>query len=119
MPPGYEQYSFLFMMMLFYLGKTVIQGLGVGADPRFFGARSDRDCGRLSFLAGWTMMLRWPLMMSFVVLGLILVRNLFPDQGVLAQAAELIKSHAGSVAPDQWPELTAKIMNHPQLFPGS
>jgi hypothetical protein len=117
MPAGYEQYSFLFMMMLFYLGKTVVQGMGVGADPRFFGARSDRDCGRLSFLAGWMMMLRWPLMMSFTILGLVLVKSLFPDQGVLAQAAELIKSHAGSVSPNQWPELTAKIMNHPHAFP--
>jgi SSS family solute:Na+ symporter len=116
MPAGYEQYSFLFMMMLFYLGKTVIQGLGVGADPRFFGAKSDRDCGLLSFLAGWTFMLRWPLMMSFTVLGLMLVKNLFPDQAVLAQAAALIKSQAGAVPPNQWPELLAKIMNHPHAF---
>jgi Na+/proline symporter len=117
MPKGYEQYSFLFMMTLFYLGKTIIQGLGVGADPRFFGARSDRDCGRLSFLAGWTFMLRWPLMMSFVVLGLLLVKNLFPDQSVLVQAADLIKSHAGAVPQNEWPELLARIMNNPQAFP--
>jgi len=117
MPRGYEQYSFLFMMTLFYLGKTIIQGLGVGADPRFFGARSDRDCGRLSFLAGWTFMLRWPLMMSFVVLGLLLVKNLFPDQSVLVQASDLIKSHAGAVPQNEWPELLSRIMNHPQAFP--
>ena len=116
MPKGYEQYGFLFMMTLFYLGKTIIQGLGVGADPRFFGARSDRDCGRLSFLAGWTFMLRWPLMMSFVVLGLLLVKNFFPDQTVLVQAAALIKSHAGAVPQNEWPELLARIMNHPQAF---
>jgi solute:Na+ symporter, SSS family len=116
MPAGYEQYSFLFMMMLFYLGKTVIQGLGTGADPRFFGARSDRDCGLLSFTAGWTMMLRWPLMISFVVLGLVLVKGLFPDQTVLTQAAALIKSHAGAVPQNAWPDLLAKIMNHPQSF---
>ena len=82
MPAGYEEYSWLFMMMLFYLGKTIVQGLGAGADPRFFGARSDRDCGLLSFTAGWTFMLRWPLMMSFTVLGLMLVKNLFPDQAL-------------------------------------
>ncbi len=117
MPPGYEQYSFLFLMMLLYLGKTVVQGLGVGADPRFFGARSDRDCGLLSFMAGWTFMLRWPLMMSFVVLGLFLVKGLFPDQTVLAQAAALIKSHAGAVPQNEWPELLARIMNHPNAFP--
>jgi len=39
-------------------------------------------------------MLRWPLMMSFTVMGLLLVKNLFPDQAVLAQAAALIKSYA-------------------------
>jgi Na+/proline symporter len=117
MPAGYEQYSFLFMMMLFYLGKTVIQGLGTGADPRFFGARSDRDCGLLSFTAGWTFMLRWPLMMSFVVLGLFLVKSLFPDQTVLVQAAELIKTQAGAVPQNEWPELISRIMNHPQAFP--
>jgi SSS family solute:Na+ symporter len=117
MPAGYGQYSFLLMMSLFYLGKTLIQGLGVGADPRFFGARSDRDCGRLSFLAGWSFMLRWPLMMSFVVLGLLLVKDLFPDQTVLAQAAALIKTHAGAVPQNEWPELLARVANHPQTFP--
>lgn len=117
MPAGYEQYSFLLMMTLLYLGKTLIQGLGVGADPRFFGARSDRDCGRLSFLAGWSFMLRWPLMMSFVVLGLLLVKDLFPDQTVLTQAADLIKTHAGAVPQNEWPELLARVANHPQTFP--
>jgi len=119
MPAGYEGYNFLFMMMLFYLGKTIIQGLGVGADPRFFGARSDRDCGRLSFMAGWTMMLRWPLMISFAVLGLFLVKDLFPNQAVLGQAAALIKSQAGAVPANQWPELIARIMNHPEAFPAA
>jgi SSS family solute:Na+ symporter len=117
LPAGYEQYSFLTLMMLLYLGKTVIQGLGSGADPRFFGARSDRDCGLLSFMAGWTFMLRWPLMISFVVLGLLLVQGLFPDQTVMVQAADLIKSHAGAVPQNEWPELLARITNHPQSFP--
>jgi SSS family solute:Na+ symporter len=117
LPAGYEQYSFLTLMMLLYLGKTVIQGLGSGADPRFFGARSDRDCGLLSFMAGWTFMLRWPLMISFVVLGLVLVNGLFPDQTVMVQAADLIKSHAGAVPQNEWPELLARITNHPQSFP--
>lgn len=116
MPQGYGDYNLLFLMMLLYLGKTIIQGLGAGADPRFFGARSDRDCGLLSFMAGWTFMLRWPLMMSFVVLGLFLVKDLFPDQTVLGQAAALIKSHAGAVPANEWPELLARVMNHPQAF---
>ncbi len=117
MPTGYEEYSWLFMMMLFYFGKTIIQGLGCGADPRFFGARSDRDCGLLSFLAGWTMMLRWPLMISFAALGIVLVKNLFPDQSVLLQAAALIKAQVGSVSMNEWADLLARIAHHPQSFP--
>ncbi len=117
MPTGYEEYSWLFMMMLFYFGKSIIQGLGTGADPRYFGARSDRDCGLLSFLAGWTMVLRWPLMISFASLGIVLVHNLFPDQTVLVQAAALIKSHGGNVPINEWPDLLANIANHPQSFP--
>ncbi len=116
MPTGYEEYSWLFMMMLFYFGKSIIQGLGTGADPRYFGARSDRDCGLLSFLAGWTMMLRWPLMISLATVGIVLVHKLFPDQTVLVQAAALIKSHTGAVPINEWPDLIAKIANHPQSF---
>jgi Na+/proline symporter len=119
MPAGYGEYSWLFMMMLFYFGKTIVQGLGTGADPRFFGARCDRDCGLLSFTAGWTFMLRWPLMMSFAVLGLFLVQGLFPDQGALGQAAALIKTHAGAVPANEWPELVARIANHPDAFPAA
>ncbi len=117
MPAGYEDYNWLFMLMIFYFVKTIVQGTGSGADPRFFGARSDRDCGLLSFLAGWTFMLRWPLMISFAVLGLFLVQGLFPDQTVISQATQLIKSHAGTVAANEWPELVARIANHPQNFP--
>jgi Na+/proline symporter len=116
MPPGYEGYSWLTMMMLFYLGKTLVQGLGTGADPRYFGARSDRECGLLSFTAGWTMVLRWPLMMSFVLLGLVLVNSLFPDQGSLAQAAALIKTQVGAVPANEWPELMSRLTNHPEAF---
>lgn len=119
MPAGYEEYSFLFMMMLFYLGKSLIQGLGVGADQRYFGARSDRDCGLLSFTSGWAFMFRWPLMMSFAVLGLLLVKDLFPDQSVLTQTAALIKSHAGEVPANEWPELLSRIMNHPGAYPAA
>ena len=116
MPAGYEGYSWLTMMMLFYFGKSVIQGLGTGTDPRYFGARSDRECGLLSFTAGWSMMLRWPLMMSFVLMGLILINGLFPDQTALAKAADLIKAQAGTVPANEWPELVARIAHHPEAY---
>ena len=116
MPAGYEPYTMLWVIGGFYLLKTVIQGMGTGADPKYFGARSDRECGLLSFMCGWLMMLRWPLMLGFAVLGLFLVKDLFPDQSVLAQAAALVKHIYPNVTESGWPELTAGILNHPAAY---
>ena len=116
MPKGYEAYSGLMVITLFYLAKTVIQGLGVGSDPKYFGARNDRECGLLSFLFGNLMSLRWFLMMGFVVLGMFLIKEIFPDQTVLAQAASLIKQHVGAVEQPRWAALLCEIMNHPDRF---
>jgi Na+/proline symporter len=117
MPAGYENYSLLWIVGGFYMLKTIIQGMGTGADPKYFGARSDRECGLLSFSCGWLMMLRWPLMLGFAILGLFLVKDLFPDQTVLAQAASLIKTHYPAITKSGWAELTAKILNHPASYP--
>jgi Na+/proline symporter len=116
MPAGYENYSLLWIVGGFYMLKTIIQGMGTGADPKYFGARSDRECGLLSFFCGWLMMLRWPLMLGFAILGLFLVKDLFPDQTVLAQAAALIKTHYPAITKSGWAELTAKILNHPTSY---
>ena len=116
MPAGYENYSLLWIVGGFYMLKTIIQGMGTGADPKYFGARSDRECGLLSFSCGWLMMLRWPLMLGFAILGLFLVKDLFPDQTVLAQAAALIKTHYPAITKSGWAELTAKILNHPASY---
>jgi len=117
MPAGYENYSLLWLVGGFYLLKTIIQGMGTGADPKYFGARSDRECGLLSFMCGWLMMLRWPLMLGFAILGLFLVKDLFGDQTVLAQAAALIKTYYPAITKSGWAELTAKILNHPSSYP--
>ena len=53
MPRGYEAYSNLGMFALFYLLRNIFGGLGVGDDPKYFGARSDRECGQLTFLWTW------------------------------------------------------------------
>jgi Na+/proline symporter len=116
MPAGYENYSLLWMVGGFYMLKTIVQGMGTGADPKYFGARSDRECGLLSFMCGWLMMLRWPLMLGFAILGMFLVKDLFPDQTVLAQAADLIKAHYPAITKGGWAELTARILNHPASY---
>ncbi|MCE5187185.1 MAG: hypothetical protein LLF76_13775 [Planctomycetaceae bacterium] len=117
MPKGYEQYNFLFIVAAFYLFRNIIFGMGSGGDQRYFGAKDDKECGKLTFL--WTnlMMFRWPMMMGFAVLGLFMVKNLFPDQTVLAEAATLVKAQVGQVDKSRWAEVLASISNSPQNFP--
>jgi SSS family solute:Na+ symporter len=50
-----------------------------GADPKFFGARSERECGLIGFLWISLMTLRWPMMIAFAILGLLLVAETVPD----------------------------------------
>lgn len=116
MPAGYEQFSGLLFVTLFYLAKTIIQGLGVGGEPKYFGARSDRECGLLSFLCGWLMSIRWFLMIGFVILGLFLVQEQFQDKGVLARTTELIKAEVKEADARQWSSIISELMNHPDRF---
>jgi len=133
---GYEDFQLVFLLGAFYFLRNVIGGLGTGADPRFFGARSERECGLLSFFWTWLMTFRWPLMMGFAVMGLFLVKDMFPDQTVLDQSARLVKQHfvgslpeADSSAVDdkdfmkkvlpkeQWEDKLSDISRHPDKYP--
>ncbi|MCX7225790.1 MAG: hypothetical protein NT071_09340, partial [Burkholderiales bacterium] len=58
MPAGYETYSPLIMVAMFYLLRNMLGGMGAGAEPRYFGAKSDRDCGLQSLLQGVMLMFR-------------------------------------------------------------
>ena len=116
MPAGYEMYECLGMFALLYLAKTFIQGYSSGADPKYFGARDERECGKLSFLWGTMMMFRWWLMAGFVVLGLLMVQKLIPDNSATLQAAELIKQYVGEIEKARWPDELAGIINSPEKF---
>ena len=117
MPPGYEMYESLVMFAFFYLLRNVFAGISSGADPRYLGARNDRECGLLT--AFWTvlMTIRWPMMMGFAVLGILLVHNLFPDQSVLADASALIKQQVQVADKAQWDTVVSGIANHPEQYP--
>jgi len=117
MPKGYESYSHLMMFAMFYLLRQIIGGVGAGDDPKYYGARSDSECGKLTFFWTSLMTFRWPMMMAFAVLGLYLVKDLFPDQAVLVQSAELIKEHIGAVDKSRWADTLAAIMNNPGNYP--
>ncbi len=118
MPAGYEPYQYLIMFAFFYVLRNVIAGMGSGDDPKFFAARSDRECGKLTLLWTSLLMLRWPMMIGFAVMGVFLVRDLFPDQAVLIQAAELIKQYHPDITKNFWPDLLARIANSPGQYDG-
>jgi solute:Na+ symporter, SSS family len=117
MPAGYEGYSPMILMAGFYLMRNVLGGMGTGAEPRYFGARSDRDCGLQSFLQGLMVMFRWPLMIGFAVMGIYLVRSLFPDPSAIRQAADLIQATHPAVTAGHWHDLTSAIVRSPGSEP--
>jgi Na+/proline symporter len=114
MPKGYEQYQALITFAGLYLMRNLFFGLGTGDDPKYFGAKSDAECSKLSFLWTCLMSVRWPMMMGFAVLGLVLVSSLFPDQSVLEDTAELIKQHMPGVTEEGWQNATSGLINSPK-----
>jgi Na+/proline symporter len=114
MPRGYEVYEPLIMFALFYLLRNVLFGMGTGADSRYFASRSDRDCGLQSMLQGITVAFRWPMMISFAVLGLRLAHQFFPDQAVVESAAGIIHASKPGITSSGWHDVTSRIANHPE-----
>ena len=112
-PKGYEMYKHLIIFSGFYLLRTIVAGLGTGGDPRFFGAKNDRECGKLSMLWTALMSVRWPLMIGLAVLGLYLVNDLVPDQQKIQKAAEAIQVHYPDTEKPQWGDLISSIANTP------
>ena len=117
MPKGYEVFNNLGMFALFYLFRNIFHGMGYGDDPKYFGARNDRECGKLTFLWTWLMAVRWPMMIGFAVLGLFLVQNYFPDQSNLLQARDLIEQNVGKIQQTRWEQVLADITNNPHNYP--
>ncbi|MBK9121174.1 MAG: sodium:solute symporter [Phycisphaerales bacterium] len=132
MPPGYGDYSPLLLFALIYLLKNVVQGAGMGQDPRYFGARDERSCGTQTFFGLTLMMFRWPMMMGFAVLGLFLVHDRFPERSVVAEVAGTIRAHPEFVARhgqsggtpgeeaaarSRWEDALARIVHHPEQYP--
>lgn len=112
-PEGYEVYKHLLIFASFYLVRTIVAGLGTGADPRYFGAKTDRECGKLSMLWTVLMTVRWPMMIGIAVMGLYLVNDLLPEQAKLKEAAALIHDAHPETAKPQWGTLISSIANVP------
>jgi Na+/proline symporter len=113
-PAGYEMYKHLILFASFYLIRTIVAGIGTGADQRYFGAKNDRECGKLSMLWTFLMTVRWPMMIGIAVMGLYLVSDLVPDQSRMSQAAELIHAEYPDTAKPQWGALISSVSNAPE-----
>ena len=112
-PKGYEEFRPLIIVSSFYLVRTIVAGIGTGADPRYFGAKNDRECGKLSMLWTTLMSVRWPLMIGIAVMGLYLVNDLISNQSSVDQAAALIHRHYPDTAKPEWGDLISSIANVP------
>jgi len=119
MPPGYEAYSPVILMAAFYLLRHSIGGMGTGGEARYFGARSDRDCGLQTFQQGIMTMFRWPLMMGFAVLGIYFVAQTYPDLSTVRSAADAIHAQYPAIVASNWHDLTSDIVNHPDRHPAA
>ena len=117
MPKGYEAYQSLIMVMLFYLLRNILGGLGTGAEPRFFAARNSREASLQCMMQGLTVMFRWPLMMSFAILGIFLVARMLPDSATTEHAAQLIRDAQPGIADNSWHAYTSKIVHFPKAAP--
>jgi len=117
MPSGYKDYEPLAMFAFIYLIRNIFTGMATGNDPKYFGARNERECGTLTLL--WTnlMMFRWPMMIGFAVLGIYLINDIFPDQTILEQIPPFIKSNISNVTIENWPEIISGIINSPSNYP--
>lgn len=121
MPRGYEMYRHLLLFSFCYLLRNVFGGMGSGGEPRYFGARNDRECGTMSLLCTGIMMVRWPMMISFAVLGIYLVNDLYPQQTNLEPAAQIIQRYHPEAHPEKafgsWNNAVIDIAFHHQRLP--
>lgn len=117
MPTGYGAYQDLGMLAIFYFLRNMLMGISsAGADPKYFGARNERECGTLTFLWTFLTVFRWPMMIGFAALGIILVHSLFPSRSLLIHTANYIKINFNHVSRKDWPDLISNIINNPTRF---
>lgn len=117
MPPAYEMYESLFMFTVFLLLRNIVTGLGTGNTPQYFAARSEKECGKIACLWSALLTMRWPMMIGYAILGLYLMRDLFPDLSALSEASAAIRETLPNIAKAQWPDTLSRIANAPARFP--
>lgn len=115
MPEAYNAYEGLILVMVFYLLRNTFSGLGGGSEPRFFGARSDRECGLQCLLQGAAVMFRWPMMIGIAVLGIFFVSREIPDAEIPRETAALLKERHPEIQEKEWAGMIASYANQPAV----
>ncbi len=114
MPEGYEAYRSLMMAALFYLARNILGGMATGGDARYLASRNPRDASRQCLIQGLTVMFRWPLMISFAILGLHLVARQLPDPSKGESVARLLHEAEPSLTASNWHHYTSNLAHHPE-----
>ena len=117
MPPGYEAYNDLIKAAAFYLLRNVLGGMGAGSELRFFASRTPREASLQCLVQGLTVMFRWPLMISFAILGITLVAQILPDHDSGAKAAAIIHAARPDIGPGAWHDYMSDIVHRPETAP--
>lgn len=114
MPLGYESYEPLLLLAGLYLLRNVLFGMGAGDDPKYFAAKSDIDCAKLSLLWITLIAVRWPTMMAIAVLGIVAVGAALPDPAAVREAVEAVTT---AYPTGDWEHVTAQIAANPSTEP--
>ncbi len=117
MPAGYEAYQSLLMVAFFYLVRNLLGGMGTGAESRFFAARNSREASMQCMMQAMTVMFRWPLMISFAILGIYMVDRLLPDQNTTQAAAAIVRTAQPNLSESNWHGYTSHLVHHPETAP--
>lgn len=116
-PKGYEAYHALEMVAFFYLMRNILGGMATGTDTRYFAARNTREASLQGLLQGLTVMFRWPLMISFAILGIYWVSSAIPKGDAVARAARVIHTDNPALTANDWQVYTDQIVYHPETAP--
>lgn len=110
MPKGYESFEKFAFAIFFYFILVVFVGMSKsGGRPTYFGARNERECGTQTFVWLISSAIRWPMIIGFVVLGIFLIRDMFPDMNAVNEAASLIKMQFPDVQEHTWGQAISQI----------
>lgn len=109
MPEGYGAYEFVVLAALFYLVRHTLGGLTSGADPHFYAAKNPREASLQGLVQGVTIMFRWPMMIGFALLGLLVVAQSVPDPNAIFRARDAISAAYPGLSKSDWHNKTAAI----------